>query len=337
VIYPKIKILHLFYNKRIHHFCVVMKKDTRKAYFALAWVSFFWGTTYLAAKISAQHMPGLFVAGVRQFVAGALLVGYFKSIGYRWPDRKSLATITVQGVLLLCISQGLLTWALEFIDSGLAAIIAGLVPLFVALFSILLLRFARFTPVMIVGLAIGFGGIVTIFYEHFAQLLNSRYAFGIGLSLIATLSWSFGTVFSSRYRPNTEILFSVGLQMLIAGCIMLLVCGISGKYVNLMEANRDALWGLLYLILVGSLLTYSAYVFAVSKLPPTQVSVYAYVNPIVAIFLGWLMLHEQMSINVITGTLITLGGVYLVNKEFKKQKSAPLPAKGGLAEAQRPA
>ncbi len=297
-----------------------MAKDKRKAYMALAVVSFFWGTTYLAAKISAAHMPGLFVAGVRQAVAGTLLVGYFLSIGYKLPDKKSLLKITIQGVLLLCISQGLLTWALEFIDSGLAAIIAGLMPLFVAMFSIVLLRFAKFTPLMIVGLLVGFGGIVTIFYEHFAQLMNSKYLFGIILSLIATISWSFGTVFSARYKPNTEIMFSVGLQMLIAGCIVLVVCGVSGKYTNLMETNAAALWSLAYLILVGSLLTYSAYVFAVSKLPPTQVSIYAYINPIVAIFLGWLVLNESMSINVVTGTLITLGGVYLVNKEFKKQQ-----------------
>jgi drug/metabolite transporter (DMT)-like permease len=248
------------------------------------------------------------------------LVGYFLGIGYNLPDKKSLVKITIQGVLLLCISQGLLTWALEFIDSGLAAIIAGLMPLFVAMFSILLLRFAKFTLLMIVGLIVGFGGIVTIFYEHFAQLMNSKYLFGIILSLIATISWSFGTVFSSRYKPDTEIMFSVGLQMLIAGVITLLACGFSGKYTNLMETNADALWSLAYLILVGSLLTYSAYVFAVSKLPPTQVSIYAYINPIVAIFLGWLVLHESMSINVVTGTLITLGGVYLVNKEFKKQQ-----------------
>jgi drug/metabolite transporter (DMT)-like permease len=234
---------------------------------------------------------------------------------------------------------------MEYIDSGLGAIIAGLVPLFVALFSILLLRFARFTPLMVVGLLIGFGGVVTIFYEHFARLLNSNYSFGIGLAVVATLSWSFGTVFSSRYKPKTDLLFGVGLQMLIAGSIMLVVCGVSGKYVNLMQANSNALWGLAYLILIGSLLTYSAYVFAVSKLPPTQVSVYAYINPIVAIFLGWLLLHEQMSMNVITGTVITMGGVYLVNREFRKQASpgpskrgeeSPLPPRG-LAEAQRPA
>ncbi len=125
-----------------------MKRDKRRAYIALALVSFFWGTTYLASHISIQHIPGLFVAGVRQFVSGALLVAYFKSTGYAWPDKKSWIKIAIQGVLLLCISNGLLTWALEYIDSGLAAIVAGLVPLFVALFSILLLRFARFTRLM---------------------------------------------------------------------------------------------------------------------------------------------------------------------------------------------
>jgi drug/metabolite transporter (DMT)-like permease len=297
-----------------------MKSETRKAYIALALVSFFWGTTYLAARISAQHIPGLFVSGVRQFISGLIMVGFFKSRGYQWPDKKSWVKIAVQGVFLLCISNGLLTWALEYINSGLAAIIAGLVPLFVALFSILLLRFAKFTRLMIIGLIIGFGGIITIFYEHFAQLLNARFAFGVTLSLVATISWSFGTVFASRYKPNIDILFSVGLQMLIAGSVMLCVCFASGKYVNLAQADAKALWSLVYLIFIGSLLAYSAYVFAISKLPPTQVSVYAYINPIVAVVLGWMILKEQMSINVITGTFITLAGVYLVNKEFKKQQ-----------------
>ena len=299
-----------------------MKNERRKAYFALAWVSFFWGTTYLAAKISAHQMPGLFVAGIRQIVAGSLMVGYFKIRGHAWPDKTSLLKITVQGILLLSIGQGLLTWALESVDSGLAAIIAALMPLFVAMFSIWLLRFARFTPLLLVGLLIGFAGIAVIFYEHLSLLLNAKYAFGMGLCLIATISWSFGTVFASRYKPDTEILFSTGLQMLIAGVIVIGVCGVSGKYANPAHISSGALWSLLYLILVGSLVTYSAYVYAASKLPPTQVSIYAYINPIVAIFLGWLVLHESMSVNVVTGTLITLGGVWLVNKEFKKQQSS---------------
>lgn len=298
-----------------------MKSERKKAYIALALVSFFWGTTYLASRISAQHIPGLFVSGVRQFIGGLLMVAYFKSKGYSWPDRKSLIKISIQGVLLLCLSNGLLTWSLEYINSGLAAIIAGLVPLFVALFSILLLRFASFTKMMVLGLVLGFGGVIVIFYDHFVQLLNEKFAFGVGLALVATICWSFGTVFASRYKPRTEILFSVGLQMLIAGIVMLMVCFASGKYVNLAEADGSALWGLVYLIFVGSLLAYSAYVFAISKLPPTQVSIYAYINPVVAVLLGWMILNEQMSFNIVTGTVITLAGVYMVNREFKKQKA----------------
>ncbi len=182
-----------------------MKTGINKAYIALALVSFFWGTTYLASRISALHIPGLFVAGIRQFISGLILVSYFKSRGYAWPDKKSLGNISIQGILLLCIGNGLLTWALEFIPSGLAAIIAGLVPLFVALFSILLLKYARFTYIMIIGLIIGFGGVATIFYEHLSQLLDVKFAFGIGLSLSATISWSFGTVYASGNKKTVNI------------------------------------------------------------------------------------------------------------------------------------
>jgi len=173
---------------------------------------------------------------------------------------------------------------------------------------------------MVLGLLIGFAGIATIFHEHFSQLLNPAFAFGISLCFISTVAWSFGTVFASRLRTSVAILFSVGLQMLIGGGCMLSICFASGKYVNLVRANRDALWGLLYLITFGSLLAYSAYVFAITKPPPTQVYVYAYINPILAVVLGWLFLREHFSIDVLTGTLITLGGVFVVNKEFQKQK-----------------
>jgi drug/metabolite transporter (DMT)-like permease len=298
-----------------------MKAELKKAYIALALVSFFWGTTYLASRISAHYIPGLFVAGVRQFISGLILVTWFLGRGTKLPDLRSLKHIAVQGFFLLCISNGLLTWAMEYISSGLGAVIAGLVPLFIAIFSIILLKYARFTKTMIVGLIIGFAGIATIFYEYLQQLLDPKFAFGIGLAIIATISWSFGTVYTSKKKNAVPVLFAVGLQMLIAGTIMLIVCYASGKYTDLVKADTNALWGLLYLIVIGSLLTYSAYVFAISKLPPTQVSVYAYINPIVAVVFGWLLLHEKMSMSVITGTLITIAGVYLVNREFKKQQA----------------
>ena len=116
------------------------------------------------------------------------------------------------------------------------------------------------------------------------------------------------------------MLFNVGLQMLIAGVLVLIVCGITGKYVNIASIQQGSWLVLLYLILFGSLLAYTAYVFVIGKLPPTQVSIYAYINPIVAVLLGWLLLSEKMNVHMILGTIITLGGIYLVNRETKKVK-----------------
>ena len=297
-----------------------MKKDLNRAYLALAIVSFFWGTTYIAAKIGAQHIPGLFLAGLRQLLSGAILVGFFLLKGHTLPGWDTLKRISVQSVFLLCISNGLMTWSVEYISGGLAAIIAALVPLFIALFTVWLSKYATITWKMLAGLLIGFAGVVVIFYNYLGQLQDKSFLFGIALAATGTLSWAFGTVYSSKQKPPISILFNVGLQMLIAGVIMLVVCGITGKYVNLYTAGTNSLLALLYLIVFGSLIAYSAYVFMISKLPPTQVSVYAYINPIVAVICGWLLLSEQMNVYMILGTVITLSGVYLVNMEAKKIK-----------------
>ena len=297
-----------------------MKKDLSRGYIALGLVSFFWGTTYIASRIGAQHMPGLFVSGVRQFSSGIILVSFFLIRGYSIPGWKALKKISLQGILLLCVANGLLTWSLEYISSGLAAIIAALVPLFITLFTIWLSKCAKITRLMITGIIIGFAGVLTIFYDYLAQMQSRSFAFGVGLALLSTLSWSFGTVYTSKQKPAVDILFNVGLQMLIAGFVLLTVCGLTGKYANLAETGHASWFALLYLVVFGSLLAYSAYVFAISKLPPTLVSIYAYINPIVAVGLGWLLLQEKMNANMILGTIITLSGVYLVNREFKKSK-----------------
>jgi drug/metabolite transporter (DMT)-like permease len=297
-----------------------MSKDLYKAYIALGLVSFFWGTTYIASRISVQHIPGLFVSGIRQFISGSILVSFFLMKGYHFPGRDILKKISVQSIFLLCIANGLLTWSLEYISGGLAAIIAALVPLFIALFTVWLSKCAKITRWMFVGLIIGFAGVLTIFYDYFGQLQNRSFLLGVVLAIISTLSWSFGTVYTSKQKPPIDILFNVGLQMLIAGIVVLTVCAITGKYVNLANVGQRSWLALSYLIVFGSLLAYSAYVFVIGKLPPTQVSMYAYINPIVAVVLGWLLLSEKMNANMIIGTIITLAGVFIVNREFKKIK-----------------
>jgi len=296
-------------------------KKLNKGYIALALVSFFWGTTYIASRIGAQHMPGLFVSGVRQFSSGLILVSFFLARGYRLPGWEVLKKISLQGILLLCVANGLLTWSLEYISSGLAAIIAALVPLFITLFTVLLSCCIKFTKWMIAGIIIGFAGVLTIFYNYLGEMHNKSFLIGVTFALLSTLAWSFGTVYTSKQKFSIDILFNVGLQMLIAGVVMLIICGLTGKYVNLAETGHATWYALIYLVVFGSLIAYSAYVFAISKLPPTLVSVYAYINPIVAVGLGWLLLQEKMNANMILGTFITLTGVYLVNRESKKIKA----------------
>ena len=296
----------------------LMKKDLYKSYLALGIVSFFWGTTFIASRIGVRHMPGLFVSGMRQFLSDSILVSFFLIKGYSIPKWVVLKKISVQSIFLLCIANGLLTWSVEYISGGLAAIIAALVPLFIALFTVLLSRCTRISRWMFAGLVIGFAGVLTIFYDYFGQLQHRSFLIGVSLALLSTLSWSFGTVYTSKKKPPIDILFNVGLQMLIAGIVVLMVCIITGKYVNPVHIDMESWLALGYLIVFGSLLAYSAYVFVIGKLPPTQVSVYAYINPLVAVILGWLLLSEKMNGNMIIGTFITLIGVFMVNREFKK-------------------
>jgi drug/metabolite transporter (DMT)-like permease len=300
----------------------IMTKELGKAYVALGVVSFFWGTTYIAARIGAQHMPGLFVSGLRQFTSGLILVSFFLARGYALPAWDALRKISFQGILLLCIANGLLTWSLEYISSGLAAIIAAMVPLFITVFSIWLSHCTKITRWMVIGMIVGFVGVLTIFYDYLGQLQNKSFLFGVVLAFLSTLSWSFGTVYTSKQKISVDILFNVGLQMLVAGFVLLVVCGFTGKYVNLADTGHASWFALIYLVIFGSLLAYSAYVFAVSKLPAAQVSIYAYINPIVAAALGWLLLQEKMNANMILGTAIALGGVWLVNREFKRLKGS---------------
>jgi drug/metabolite transporter (DMT)-like permease len=291
-----------------------MKKELHKAYIALALVSFFWGTTYIAARIGAHYMPGLFLAGVRQFLSGLLLAGFFVLRGYKLPPWVEMKKIFFQGLLLLCIANGLLTWSLEYISGGLAAIIAALGPLFITLFSMMLSRSAKITPWLIVGILIGFAGVFVIFYDYPGEVHNRFFPFGLMMALIATLSWAYGSVYSSRQKLSTDILFNVGLQMFGAGIVMLLVCFLTGKTANLALTASSGIYAMAYLVVFGSLLAYSAYVYAISKLPPTLVSIYAYINPVVAIGFGWMLLHEKLNASMLVGAAITLAGVWLVKR-----------------------
>lgn len=297
-----------------------MTRDVKIGYIAMAVVSFFWGTTYIAAKIGAQQMPGLFLAGLRQLSSGLIMVAFFLAKGYRLPSLSDFKKITIQAILLICIANGMLTWSLEYIGGGLAAVIAALVPLFVTLFSIWFTKSARVTRWMMVGLLLGFAGVFAIFYDYIGRSSSPYFVVGVVMALGSAVSWAAGTVYASGKKLSVELLFGVGLQMLIAGVVLMLVAFVTGRYSNPAGFTATAWYALAYLVSFGSIIAYSAYVIAIKKLPATLASLYAYINPIVAVIFGWLLLNEKLSLGMVLGTLITISGVYLVNREFKSQK-----------------
>jgi len=294
-------------------------KENKKAVFALAWISFFWGTTYVASKIATEEIPGLFLSAVRMLISGVLITGWYLLRGYKMPEKKTLVLLFIQSIFLLIFGNGLSTWAIQYISGGLASIISALIPLEIVLFSILIIRKTKVTVLLFAGLVAGIAGMLIIFHEYLSDLLKPEFAFGAVLSLTAGIMWSIGSVLTSKNQLNIDLIFGVGIQMLIAGVILIPVCIASGQSKNLLHVQLDSLLCLLYLIIIGSVISYTLFVYANTKLSAARVAVYAYINPIVAIILGWLILQEKLNLYIGIGTIITLVGVYIVNNEFRKQ------------------
>ncbi|GAA4306553.1 DMT family transporter [Compostibacter hankyongensis] len=296
--------------------------EKSKAFIAVGLVSFFWGTTYLGIRIGVKYMPGLQLTAIRQFTAGAMVVGWFLAKGHRMPSPGELWKLAVMGLLLLGVGNGLLSWGEQYIPSGLAAIIAALSPLAIALFSMLLLKGTRLTPRILAGLLLGLAGVIVIFYNRIKSPAGNTFLPGIALCLLAVTGWGWGSVFIARHKLKLDVLYATGWQMLLAGILLFPASYLSGQAVPLQEIAVNGWMAVLYLIFFGSLVGYVAYVYALSKLPPTRVSIYAYINPIVAILLGWQVLDESLSLSMAAGSAVALAGIYLVNSGFKKQIAA---------------
>ena len=285
---------------------------------ALCWVSFFWGTTWIASKEGVKYMPALQLAAIRQFVSGFLYIAYFLWKKTPWPKGKQWKFILILSVLNFVLSNGLSTWGVKFISSGLGAIIGALVPLWVVIISFF--RGERVEKVAIFGLIIGFSGICVVFYDHLNDFLIADFRFGIFLSIVATLTWAFGTLYTKKKAASFNPYFALGLQMFISSIFLFAVTGATGTSVSLAEIPPISWWSIGYLILFGSILTFIAFIYSLQRLPSEISSIYAYVNPIVAVLLGTVIFNEPLTIPIIIGGSITLIGLYLVNKSMRKDK-----------------
>lgn len=288
-----------------------------KALFALAWVSFFWGTTWLASKEAVRGVPALQIIAIRQLIAAALYICFFILKKHPWPKGKQWVVILVLSFLNFMVSNALSTWGIKFIPSGLGAIMGAIFPLWLVIIT--MFSGKRLPNQAMLGLLLGFGGVCVIFYEHLKDFLNPDFTFGILLSLIATISWAFGTLYTKKEAINFNPYFSLGFQMLFSGILILFLTEITGNTVQLSEIPESSWWAMGYLVVIGSVLTFVAYIYSLQRLPTALASIYAYINPIVAVLLGALIFDEKLTLFIAVGGATTIAGVYLVNNSLKKK------------------
>ena len=285
---------------------------------ALCFVCFFWGTTWIASKEGVRHMPALQLAGIRQLIGGSLYVVYFLLKKEPLPKGKQWKTIIILSILNFALSNGLSTWGVKYISSGLGAIINAIFPIWIVIITFF--RGEKLAKLAVAGLFIAFSGVCVIFYEHLNDLLIPDFRFGIILLTLSTISWAFGSLYTKKKAATFNPYFSLGIQMVISSIFLLTITETTGMAVPLSTIPAISWWAIAYLVIIGSIISFIAYIYMLQKLPPEINSIYAYVNPIVAVLLGAIIFGESLTLAIGIGGLITLSGLYMVNHSIKKNK-----------------
>jgi drug/metabolite transporter (DMT)-like permease len=241
--------------------------------------------------------------------------------GEKLPTGKQLLWLFPLAFLMFVSANGIATYGLQFITSGLAALIAALYPLSVVLIERFYFKAIKINAPTLIGLLLGLIGIGFIFYKDSLQVHGSNYLLGVGLSMFAMFSWSVGSILIARNKINMNAYNSIGWQMLISAACMAIFTLASGDYIPLHAIHPVSWAAIIYMVIGGSIFAFISFIYSMKHLHPAIASLYAYINPIVAIWVGSLLLEgEEITWNSIIGTVCTLFGVYLVNRSLKKQK-----------------
>jgi drug/metabolite transporter (DMT)-like permease len=290
---------------------------------AFAAIYFIWGSTYLAIKYAIEAIPPFLMMGTRSLAAGVILYLWSRGRGDGKIKRENVIPIVIIGMLFFLVGHGSLAWAQQKIPSGLAALLVVSEPLWIAVIEAFMVRGHRATSRMIIGLVCGFLGISLLFAPW--QKLDNHHvdslsAFAI---LLGTLSWSIGAVYSRVAKLPKSPALSAGLELIVGGFLLVasgLLLGEGGQ-LRLETLTLRPILGLMYLIFFGSVITFTAYVWLLSITSATRVATHTYVNPVIAVFLGWAIAGEPLSLQTFVATLIIVISVYLVLGRAQKEIS----------------
>lgn len=298
-----------------------LPKGKAGGYLALAITSTVWGTTWVASKIGVKDMPALEMAYIRQFFGGICFVLFFmlyKKLSF--PSAKEFVWLLIMALLMFVVANGLSTWSLQYIPTGLSSLIGALYPLSVVIIEMIFYKSKNMTILTFIGLLLGISGIGIVFYENAFQHHPDGFVFGVILSVSAMLAWSVGSIFIVRNRTNLNPYYATGWQMLISSFILCIVAETTQPTIPFAAITPRAWGAIAYLVLAGSLLAFIAFIYSMKKLPAAVSSLYAYINPLVAMVTAAILLNEKLTMYILWGAIVTLAGVFLVNYSLKKSR-----------------
>ena len=290
-----------------------MKNDRVLAFAAFLTVCIVWGTTYLGIRVAVETIPPVLLTGVRYTIAaiGLLTISWLK--GDRFPsDPRTIGRIAIVALLLIGVGNLGVVWAEQWVPSGIAALLVASAPFWATILEALRRGGERIRVRRMIGMVIGFVGVALLVTPRGAgHFYDAHFVMGAIAIQIGAIAWQGGSLYGKLTVNDVPPLMSTGLQALIAG-IVLDVIGLAIGEAPRFHPSGRSLVALLYLAIVGTMLAYSAYMYALSRIRITTMSLYTYVNPVVAVILGWLVLGERLTSVSIAGIAIILGGTVLV-------------------------
>jgi drug/metabolite transporter (DMT)-like permease len=300
-------------------------RERRLAYLAWVLVCLIWGTTYLGIRVTLETMPPLLMSGIRWTVAGLLLAGYLALRGERPPERSTWGTAALLGFLLLGIGNGAVAWAEQWVPSGLTAVIVASSPFWMAGIESLRTDGERFTIRLVVGLALGFAGIVLLVWPdlRLTGAQGGGFLAGFVALQLACLGWAIGSSYSRRHARETNVFSATAAQM-IAGGLMMTIAGTAHGEWRLLHFTPRSTAAFVYLTTVGAIGGFASYTYALRHLPVSFVSLYAYINPIIAVALGVLLLGEPFNARMAGAAALVLLGVAVVKARASEREAKPV-------------
>lgn len=293
-----------------------MNREIAKAYGAWLTVCIIWSTTYLAIRIAVKDIPPALMSGVRFSFAGACLLLVMKWRGVPIPPFRRWMHLAIVAVALIGLGNWLVVWAEKVIPSGPTALMVSTTPFWMAGMETIYGKADRMNARKVLGLIVGFAGVAVLVLPELRGEFGWTHLKGVLVLQFASGAWAFGSMYSKYHPFQANPLVSAAIEMLIGGSLLLVLAILDHEYLAL-HWNPTSFLAFGYLVVFGAMIAFSCYIYALSHLPSATVSLYSYINPVVAVWLGWLILNETVTWHTYAATAVIILGIWLVKWEKK--------------------